>query len=97
MGVMKYFRHIIMGHEILSKISDGPQNILLCFILVILFFTLRGLEHKISKLVIKEIKERQDMINKSHPFDIYKAKSGKIKKKKLMHFDPDARVFVLSK
>ena len=37
------------------------------------------------------------MINKSHPFDIYKAKSGKIKTKIFDAFDPDARVFVLSK
>ena len=55
MGVMKYFRHILMGHEIFFKIFDGPQNIFLCSIFVILFFKLRGLEHKISKLTIKEI------------------------------------------
>ena len=54
-GVMKYFRHILMGHEIFFKIFDGPQNIFLCSIFVILFFNLRALEHKISKLAIKEI------------------------------------------
>ena len=54
-GVIKYFRHILMGHEIFFKIFDGPQNIFLCSIFVILFFKLRGLEHKISKLAIKEI------------------------------------------
>ena len=38
------------------------------------------------------------MLNKSHPLSRYKAISGKNKKKKcLIHFDPDARVFVLSK
>ena len=40
-GVMKYFRHILMGHEIFFKIFDGPQNIFLCSIFVILFFKLR--------------------------------------------------------
>ena len=35
------------------------------------------------------------MLNKSHPLSRCKANSGK-NKKKLMHFDPDARVFVLS-
>ena len=55
MGVMKYFRHIMMGHEILFKIFDGPQSIFLSSIFVLLFFKLRELEHKISKLAIKEI------------------------------------------
>ena len=54
-GVMKYFKHILMGHEIFFKIFDGPKNIFLCSLLVILFFKLRELEHKISKLAIKEI------------------------------------------
>ena len=66
-GVMKNFRLILMGHEIFFKIFDGPQNIFLCSIFVILFFKLRGLEHKISKLTIKGIQERQVMLNKSHP------------------------------
>ena len=34
--------------------------------------------------------------NKSHPLSRYKANSGKNKEKCLMHFDPDARVFVIS-
>ena len=38
MGVMKYFWYISMDHEIFFQIFDGPQNIFLCFILVILFF-----------------------------------------------------------
>ena len=54
-GVMKYFRHILMGHEIFFKTFDGPQNVFLCFIFVILIFKLRVLEYKISKLAIKEI------------------------------------------
>ena len=54
-GVMKYFRHILMGHEIFFKIFDGPQNIFLCSIFIILFFKLNGLKHQISKLGIKEI------------------------------------------
>ena len=36
------------------------------------------------------------MLNKSHPLSRYKANSGKNKNKWLMHFDPDARVFVVS-
>ena len=55
MGVMKYFMHILMGHEKFFKLFDGPQNIFLCYIFVILFFKLRGLELKISKLAINEI------------------------------------------
>ena len=54
-GVMKYFRHILMGHEKFFKIFDRPQNIFLCSIFVILFFKIRGLEHKISKLAVREI------------------------------------------
>ena len=34
------------------------------------------------------------MLNKSHLLGRYKASSGKNEKKSLMHFDPDARVFV---
>ena len=55
MQVMKYFRHIFMGHEIYFKISDGPQKFFLCSIFVISFFELRELEQKISTLVIMEI------------------------------------------
>ena len=55
MGVMKYFRHILMGHEIFLKIFDGPRHIFLCSIFVILFFKLKGLKHKIFKLAINEI------------------------------------------
>ena len=55
MGVMKYFRHIMMGYEIFFKTFDGAQNIFLCSVFVILFFKLRRLEHKTSKLAIKEI------------------------------------------
>ena len=55
MGAMKYFRHILMGHEIFFKIFDGPQNIFLCSIFIILFFKFKGLKYKISKLAIKEI------------------------------------------
>ena len=36
------------------------------------------------------------MLNKSHPLGKYKEKNGKNKKKTLMHFNPDARAFVLS-
>ena len=59
-------------------------------------FKLRGLERKISKLTIKEILKIQDMLNKPHPHSRYNTNSGKNKKKCLMHFDPDARVFDLS-
>ena len=44
-GVMKYFRHIFMGHEIFFKIFDGPQNIFSCSVFAILLFKLRGLEN----------------------------------------------------
>ena len=71
-GVMKYFRHILMGHEIFFKIFSGSQNIFLCSIFVILVFKLlRGLEHKIPKLAIKQIQERQDILSKSHLLSRY--------------------------
>ena len=54
-GFMKCFRHILMGHEIFFKIFDGSQNIFFCSTFILLFFKLRELEHKISKLAIKEI------------------------------------------
>ena len=41
-GVMKYFRHILTGHEIFLNIFDGPQNIFLRSIFIILFFKLRS-------------------------------------------------------
>ena len=43
-----------MDHEVFFKIFE-LQNISLCSIVLILFFKLRGLEHKTSKLAIKEI------------------------------------------
>ena len=35
------------------------------------------------------------MLNKSHPLSRYEANSGKNKEKCLMHFGPDATVFVI--
>ena len=52
---IKYFGHILMGREIFFKIFDGPQDVFLCSIFLLLFFKLRELECKISKLVINEI------------------------------------------
>ena len=40
-GFMKYFRHKLMDREIFFEVFDGPQNIFLCSIFVILFFKLR--------------------------------------------------------
>ena len=80
MGAMKYFKRILMGHEIFFKIFDWQRNIFLCFIFIIPFFKLNVLKHKISKLAIREIQEKHDMLNKSHPLSRYKANSGKNKK-----------------
>ena len=64
---MKYFRHILTGHEIFSKVFDGSQNIFLCSIFLFLFFKFRVLEHKISKLAIKPLRTfKKNMLNKSH-------------------------------
>ena len=41
---MKYFRHTLMGHEMFFKIFDGPRNIFLCSIFIILFFEVKGVE-----------------------------------------------------
>ena len=76
MEVMKYFRHILIGHEIFFKIFDGPQNIFLSSIFTF-FFNLKALKHRISKLSAKEIYERHDILNKSHLLSRYKANSGK--------------------
>ena len=57
-GVMKYFRHILMGHEIFLKIFDGPKNLFLCSFLILtlnLFENLSGFEQKLPKLAIKRI------------------------------------------
>ena len=45
-------------------------------IFIILFFKLKGLKHKVSKLALNETYERYDMLNKSHPLSRYKANSG---------------------
>ena len=55
MGAMKYLTHILMGHEIFFKIFEGPRNIFLCSVFIILSCKLKGLKHKISKPAIKEI------------------------------------------
>ena len=36
-GVMKYFKHILMGYEIFLKIFDGLQNIFLSSFLILTF------------------------------------------------------------
>ena len=68
-------------HEIFWAYIDGPWNIfqniwwVTKYSLMFYFrnsFKLRELEHKISKPAIKEIYERQDMLNKSHPISRYK-------------------------
>ena len=51
-GVMKYFRHILMGHEIFSKLLMGHK---IRSIYVVLIFKLRGLEHTTSRLAIKKV------------------------------------------
>ena len=64
MEASKHFRHILMDHEIFFKIFDGPQDVLLCYIFLLLFFKLRELQCKISKIVINEIWiTRQDFIS----------------------------------
>ena len=60
-----------MGHKIFSYVLSSQFY----------FFKLMWLEDKISKLAIKEIYERQNMLQKSHPLSTYKANiSGNIKK-----------------
>ena len=80
-----------MGHEIFFKIFDGPQNIFLCSIFVILFFKLRGLEHKISK------EDNRTSHHKSHHIQSADIRQivVKIKNKYLMHLYLGARVFAL--
>ena len=54
-GVMKYFRHILMGHELFFNIFNGPRNVFVCFIFIMFFFKLKVLKYKIFKLAINEI------------------------------------------
>ena len=83
-----------MGHEIFFKILDGPQNIFQCSIFVILFLNSGDWSTKYQNWPSRIFKK--DMLNNSHPLSRYKANSGKNKIKCLMHFDANARVFVLS-
>ena len=75
-----------MGHEIFQNFWCATKYFLM-FYFRNFDFSVRGLKHKISKLAMKEIEEREDMINKSqwliHSADI-------------RQFDPIARVFALS-
>ena len=66
-GTMKYFRHVLMGHEIFVKIFDGLRSIFRCSIFIILFFKIKLLKHK----------ERDGMLNKSHPLSRHKANTRK--------------------
>ena len=56
---MKYFKHILMGHEIFLKIFDGPQSIFLFtsfpIFLVASYKNLWWSEPKMIKLAIKGI------------------------------------------
>ena len=88
MRTMKYFRHILIGHEIFIKIFDGPQNIFLCSVFKILFFEFQSLS-----FLKRFKKDLTCLINRIHSADI---RQILVKIKKIMHFDPDARVFVLS-
>ena len=95
-------------HEKFYAFIDGQWNIFqnfwwatkyfIMFYFCNIIFHVRWLEHKLSKLTIKEIRERQSISNKSHPL-IHSADIRQIVvkiKKCLTHFDPDARVFDLS-
>ena len=38
-GAMKYFKHILIGHEIFLKAFDGPQKTFSCFPFLIFLVT----------------------------------------------------------
>ena len=40
MGAMKYFRHILMGHEMFFKIFDGPHHLLDAVFLILVSGTI---------------------------------------------------------
>ena len=60
--VMKYFRHVVMGHEIFLKIFDGPQKFFLfssfLSFLVISFKNLWWSRKKLLKLAMKGISKK---------------------------------------
>ena len=62
-SALKYFRHILMGHEISLKYFDGRQKNFLCasFLIfpVIYSENLQGSEHKVFKLAIKKIEKKR--------------------------------------
>ena len=66
-SALKYFRHILMGHEISLKNFDGRQKNFLCasFLIfpVVYSENIQGSEHKAFKLAIKKI-EKQGILKK---------------------------------
>ena len=80
MGVMKYFRHILMGHEILFIIFDGPQNIFLRFVVIILF-KLRSWRTKCPTNHQADLRKARHV--KLHPLSKYQENSGKNTKNKV--------------
>ena len=85
-----------MHHKIFFEILDGSQNIFLCSIFVFLFFKLRVLwSTKYPNYPSRRFKkDKTCLINYIHSADITQIVL-KIKKKGLMHFDPDARVLTI--
>ena len=95
-GVMKYFRHILMDREIFFKTFNGPQNIFLRSVFIILFFKLRGWSTKPQPYRSLK-KDKICQINYIHLAHIRRIVVKIMKKKKcLMHFDHKTRVFVFS-
>ena len=79
-GAMKYFMRILMIHEIFFKIFDGPRNIFIRSIFIILFVKLKKLKHIISKLSLSRWKKDMTYeINHIHPADV-RQRVVKIKK-----------------
>ena len=72
-----------MGPDIFIKIFIGHRIFSYVLFSFFFFFKLRGLEHEISKLAIKGIKKRQDILNKSHQLSRYKANNGKNEKRNI--------------
>ena len=89
---MKYFRHILMGHEILLKIFDGLQSIFWCSFLILTF----------SKFISKFMWVWAENVQAGHQEHLRKIRHVKQQIRflqlhdNMIHFDPVTRVSDLS-
>ena len=71
MGIMKYFRNMLMGNEMFSEIFDGTKNTFLCSIFVMLFLSPEGWSTRYLNQPSSRFKKGKSCsINHIHSVDI---------------------------